>query len=147
MMLLISGIHSLSQVSHSGHPLLMPPLPTFISHSHLSQTLPHVYIHHPTLIYMIQRRLFSPQPSSSFISLSPSLTPHFRFFWTIYGRLFATITISHPYISSTISLNGPYSPGYPILYPCPCPPFSLFWTIYGHFQLLSPFPITIHLLA
>jgi hypothetical protein len=62
IMLWASGVHSLSQMSHSGHPSLMLPLPTFISLSKLSQTLLHVYSHYPTLIYISLQCLFSPSP-------------------------------------------------------------------------------------
>ena len=128
----------MSQFGHLSH----TPLPTCISHSHLSQTLPYVYTHHPTLIYIPQRRLFNPQLSSSFIF--PSLSPafHFRFFWTIYGRFFATITISHSYISSTIGFTSPHTTDYPILYPypyCPLPPifafFGLFMDTFCYYHL------------
>ena len=92
-------MQSKSQMSHSGHPLLMPPFTTFISLSYLSKTLPHVYIHYSILIYIPQRCLFSPQPTCSFIYPPCPLPLHFHFFCTIYGRillpLILLITIYH----------------------------------------------------
>ena len=100
-------MQSKSQVSHSGHPLLMPPLTIFISLSYLSKTLPHVYIHYSILIYIPQRRFFSPQPNGSFIYPSLSPTPPFSLFLHHLWTHFATIGTPHHYISYTIVFGGP----------------------------------------
>ena|ERR1700756_473851 len=123
-------MRSQSQVSHSGHPLLMPPFTTFISLSYLSKTLSHVYIHYSIPIFIPQRRLFGPQPTGSFIYPSLSPTPPFSLFLHYLWTHFATIDTPHHYISYTTGFSIPQTLDYPISCPCPslspCPPFLLF---------------------
>ena len=123
-------MQSQSQVSHSGHPLLMLPFTTSISLSYLSKTLSHVYINYPILIYITRRRLFSPQPTGPFIYPSLSPTPPFYFFCTILWTHFATIDTPHHYISYTIGFGILQTLDYPISCPCPSlspyPPILLF---------------------
>ena len=99
-------MQSQGQVSHSGHPLLMPPFTTFISLSYLPKTFSHVYINYSILIYIPQRRLFSPQHSDSFIYPSLSPTPPFSLFLHHLWTHFATIDTPHHYISYTMDFGS-----------------------------------------
>jgi len=93
----------------------------------------------------------TPSSPALLYSLPYPLPSIFAFFGLFMDAFFATITISHSYISSTIGFTSPHTTSHPILYPYPyCPPaphFRFFWTIYGHLLLLSPFPITMYLLT
>ena len=138
------GVHPLSQVSHSGHPFLMaPPTHLHISFPFVPDSSPCIYTLFYTHIYPTSMFIQPPALYLFYIPI-PVPYPHFRFFWTIYGHTFATITIPHHYISYTIGFGSPQTPDYPISTPCPClssyPLFFIFGTINGHFFAIITFP-------
>lgn len=101
--------------------LLPPPFP--------------ITVHSMVLLYIALRTLNIP-----FQIPAPAQPPtlYFRFFETIYGRLFATITFPHHYTLQEIVLQCPSTPGYSFLAPTPASPspplpFSLFEGIYRCF--------------
>jgi len=65
----------------------------------------------------------TPSSPALLYSLPYPLPSIFAFFGLFMDAFFATITISHSYISSTIGFTSPHTTDYPILYPYPyCPP-------------------------
>ena len=117
----------------------MDPLPSSSSYPH-SYLPPYPFQEHPFYIPIIlYLYTFStdslPHPNAPIhiVYWACPPTPHFRFFGTIYGHFFATITFPHHYSSCIMIPEGPAFPGYSIPAPCPCLPplFSPFWCIYG----------------
>src|ERR1700745_1253708 len=100
-------MQSKSQMSYSGHPLFMSPFTTFIFLSYLFKTLSHVYIHYSILIYIPQRRLFSPPAHLLLYIPSLSPTPPFSLFLCHLWTHFAIIDTLHHFISYNIGFGGP----------------------------------------
>ena len=125
-------------------PLPMLPLPLSIYTSPLLLTYPFLFHHHPTYIYIHQRRFYT-YPASLFCFI-PALSPYppFRFFGIFYGCSLATSTISHPYTLTIIVFPSSLTPAWPVPSPSPCllplHPFRFFDTFYGCSPATSTIP-------